>query len=458
MDESEKVAKLTSNDCIRGEDNITTVEWWNRRGNSSGKEMSCSLDIPLGPSCRDPSLEADLQARLDAGHRVIAVGDIHGHVATFRALLHRLQLGKEDRVVCLGDLIDRGPDSAGLISLVRNDPRIVCIKGNHEQMALQSITSEGQVELWQPWLQRGGKSTWGSYIVRAEGDLWQAKSDFFNDAMWMDNLPTQIVLDGIRLVHAGYDPRMPLDAQGEKELLWIRKRWFQHDQPVDPARMVVFGHSTTTKVGRSGGEVAFSKFHLDDRRPAWVAMDVGAYNHVAPGIAAIDVRTLRITMQTTLRSERWFETGPKEKQKGNKPKMWRQEGNRKEAWIAEHYGLAALRMSTRKEHIAELKAKRRLRMAGVVLEQADLANTSYPRPSPTKNEAHGDEEVEEWDWVHEGKRIRRGPGTEANRSPPHLPGPTGFTVHQRDHVKIAALISTEHTSSAWAKRRRSQKS
>ncbi|MBT5122248.1 MAG: serine/threonine protein phosphatase, partial [Euryarchaeota archaeon] len=202
--------------------------------------MSCSLDIPLGPSCRDPSLEADLQARLDAGHRVIAVGDIHGHVATFRALLHRLQLGKEDRVVCLGDLIDRGPDSAGLISLVRNDPRIVCIKGNHEQMALQSITSEGQVELWQPWLQRGGKSTWGSYIVRAEGDLWQAKSDFFNDAMWMDNLPTQIVLDGIRLVHAGYDPRMPLDAQGEKELLWIRKRWFQHDQPVDPARMVVF--------------------------------------------------------------------------------------------------------------------------------------------------------------------------------------------------------------------------
>jgi hypothetical protein len=253
-------------------------------------------------------------------------------------------------------------------------------------MAIQSITADGQVELWQPWLQRGGKSTWGSYIVRAEGDLWQAKSDFFNDAMWMDNLPTQIVLDGIRLVHAGYDPRMPLDAQGEKELLWIRKRWFQHDQPVDPARMVIFGHSTTTKVGRSGGEVAFSKFHLDDRRPAWVAMDVGAYNHVAPGIAAIDVRTLRITMQTTLRSERWFESETKRKEKGKKPKMWRQEGNRKEAWIAEHYGLAALRMSTRKEHIAELKAKRRLRMAGVVLEQADLAQASNPRLSQARSE------------------------------------------------------------------------
>ena len=112
--------------------------------------MSCSLDIPLGPSCRDPSLEADLQARLEAGHRVFAVGDVHGHLATFRALLHRLDLSDEDRIVCLGDMIDRGPDSAGLIALVRNDPRIICIKGNHEQMALQSIPPEGKAEVWQP--------------------------------------------------------------------------------------------------------------------------------------------------------------------------------------------------------------------------------------------------------------------------------------------------------------------
>ena len=115
-------------------------------------------------------------------------------------------------------------------------------------------------------------------------------------------------------------------------------------------------------------------------------------------------------------------------------------------------------MSTRKEHIAELKAKRRLRMAGVVLEQADLAHASYRRSSHPKSETRSGDEVEEWDWVHEGQRIRRGPGTEADRSPPHLPGPTGFTVHQRAQVKIEGLISTDHTSSAWATRRRSQKS
>ncbi len=420
--------------------------------------MSCSLDLPLGPSCRDPSLEADLQARLDAGHRIIAVGDVHGHLATFRALLHRLQLGPEDRVVCLGDLIDRGPDSAGLISLVRSDPRIICIKGNHEHMAIQSITAEGNVELWQPWLQRGGKSTWGSYIVRAQGDLWQAKSNFFNDAMWMDNLPTQIVLDGVRLVHAGYDPRMPLDAQGEKELLWIRKRWFQHDKPVDPARMVVFGHSTTTKVGRCAGEVAFSSFKLDDQRPAWVAMDVGAYNHVAPGIAALDIKTQRVIKQTTLRSERWFEHGNTVKSNTKKPRRWKQEGNRKEAFIAEHYGLAALRMVTRKEHVAELKAKRRLRMAGVVLEQEDVPYSALHRRSRNNIDTTLNSEVEALDWVYNGQRIRKGPGTEVDRSPPHLPGPTGFRVHHRTKMNVEAVTSIDHTSSPWARPRRSQKS
>jgi serine/threonine protein phosphatase 1 len=420
--------------------------------------MSCSLDIPLGPSCRDPSLEADLQARLDAGHRIIAVGDIHGHLATFRALLHRLALTEDDRVICLGDMIDRGPDSAGLISLVRSDPRIVCIKGNHELMALQSITPSGQVELWQPWLKRGGKSTWGSYIVRAEGDLWQAKSNFFNDAMWMDNLPTQIVLDGVRLVHAGYDPRMPLDAQGEKELLWIRKRWFQHDAPVDPARMVVFGHSTTTKVGKCAGEVAFSSFTLPDERPAWVAMDVGAYNHVSPGIASIDLKTQRVVKQTTLRSERWFEHGNLTKSKGKKPQRWKQEDNRKEAWIAEHYGLAALRMSTRKEHIAELKAKRRLRMAGVVLEQTDMKEGDFPANQKQSLHPNHEGEREPLDWVHHGQRIRRGPGTESDRNPPHLPGPTGFRVHERTQVRIETSSQIDHSSNAWNARRRSQKS
>ena len=72
------------------------------------QNFSCKLNIPLGPGARDLSLEADLQSRIDDGHKVYAIGDIHGHLATFRALLHRLRLGKQDRVVCLGEVIERG--------------------------------------------------------------------------------------------------------------------------------------------------------------------------------------------------------------------------------------------------------------------------------------------------------------------------------------------------------------
>ena len=90
---------------------------------------------------RDRGTEADLQARIVAGNRVWVVGDIHGHPGTLRALVHRLRLGEEDRVVLLGDLIDRGPDSAGVVEYVREHQQIIAIKGNHEQMAIQSLQS-----------------------------------------------------------------------------------------------------------------------------------------------------------------------------------------------------------------------------------------------------------------------------------------------------------------------------
>ena len=259
------------------------------------QNLSCKLDIPLGPGIRDLSLEADLQARIDDGHRVFVVGDIHGHLATFRALIHRLNLRKQDRLICLGDMIDRGPDSAGVINLIRRDKRIVCIKGNHEHMALQSITNDGRVELWQPWMKRGGKSCWASYIVQAEGDLYVAKRNFLNDMRWINKLPTQIVLDDFRLVHAGYDPRMALDSQGDKELLWIRKIWYRYTKPVDPQRTVLFGHTTTMKLGAAkGGDIAKSKFNLKNGRPAWMALDTGAYNHVNPNLSAVNLSLIHI--------------------------------------------------------------------------------------------------------------------------------------------------------------------
>ena len=372
--------------------------------------LSCKLNLPLGPSLRDPSLEADLQARLDDGHRLYVVGDVHGHLATFRALLHRLNLGPEDRVVCLGDMIDRGPDSAGLVDLLRSHPQVICLKGNHEQMAVQSVQIDGTFEAWQPWMKRGGKSTYASYIVQAEGDLWQAKQNMVDDFIWLDNLPTQIVLDHIRLVHAGYDPRMPLDMQGEKELLWIRKEWFQHEGAVDPARTVFFGHTTTTKLGDAAGEVARSETLLFDGRPAWVGVDIGAYNHVSPGLVAMDVSTFRVVKQPTLRCDRWFERINTRKST-KKNAVWKGEENLREAEVARSFGLKALANRAKKARTSTLRAQRELEEVGVV----------FPP------QAHHDQTMG-------GYRIFKRADQRAKEAT--LPrGPTGFRVYPKTGMK-----------------------
>ena len=371
--------------------------------------MGCKLDLPLGPSFRDAHIEADLQGRLDEGRNVWAIGDIHGHLGTFRALIHRLKLDPEDRVVCLGDMIDRGPDSAGVIDYIRSHPQVICLKGNHELMAIGSLQKDGGIELWQPWLERGGRPTWGSYIVRAHGDLYDAKKQLASDLMWMDNLPNHIVLDELRLVHAGYDPRMPLDSQGDKELLWIRNRFYAHEYAVDPDRTVVFGHSTTTKVGPNPGYVSESEIRLRDGRPAWIAMDVGAYNHVAPGLAAIHLKSLQVVKQATLRSERWFDVP-----------------DCKEAKIGAFYGLDILRSSHRKEAVSALRAKRKLKMAGVVL-QEDLDD--YNVESMPRHVMFTSPEISP-----SNNRVWHGPGTDPSEQHLRLPGPTGFKIYRKDQL------------------------
>ena len=66
---------------------------------------------------RDRHLEEFLQDTLDSGNKVWIVGDIHGYKETLNSLISNLNLGLEDIVVCLGDMVDRGPDSVGVVNL-----------------------------------------------------------------------------------------------------------------------------------------------------------------------------------------------------------------------------------------------------------------------------------------------------------------------------------------------------
>ena len=88
---------------------------------------------------RDSDAEMALQDTLDNGGKVWVIGDVHGHADALENLLSEIELGNQDCVIFLGDLIDRGPDSQMVVRIARTMPNAFTIMGNHEQMALDGL-------------------------------------------------------------------------------------------------------------------------------------------------------------------------------------------------------------------------------------------------------------------------------------------------------------------------------
>jgi serine/threonine protein phosphatase 1 len=112
----------------------------------------------------------DLSASLPAGNgRLLAIGDIHGCLDQLRELLARVVPTPHDQLVFLGDYVDRGPDSAGvvevLLTLRDQLPRTVFLRGNHEQMLLD-VLAGGDPAIF---LLNGGEQTIASYRNRGDG-------------------------------------------------------------------------------------------------------------------------------------------------------------------------------------------------------------------------------------------------------------------------------------------------
>ncbi len=107
---------------------------------------------------------------------IYAIGDIHGSLAKLTTLIARCEQhagGRTTTFVFLGDYIDRGPDSAGVIRTLmslqsRPQTRVIALKGNHEALALEAVDGAVRPTLW---LQQGGKKTLRSYNVRRARDL-----------------------------------------------------------------------------------------------------------------------------------------------------------------------------------------------------------------------------------------------------------------------------------------------
>jgi len=269
---------------------------------------------------RQQYIENDLQKALDDGHNVWAIGDVHGFSRTLEHLLDECELSMDDRVVLLGDLIDRGPDSFDVVRIARSDPRIHSVKGNHEDMMVEGFDMErisNPGSDMRVWLYNGGQATVASYIRDYTDELGQEDSEqlllqIVDDKEWMERLPSHIVLDKWRLVHAGYDPRKELDSQEEDTLLWIRKPFHNATKPVDEERTVLFGHTPTMNLNKhlgagKWGKPWYSKVELNDGRPSSIGLDTCLFHEERQPatLTAFNLQTQEVLHVN--RVERWDE-------------------------------------------------------------------------------------------------------------------------------------------------------
>ncbi|QDT06851.1 Serine/threonine-protein phosphatase 1 [Rubripirellula lacrimiformis] len=147
--------------------------------------------------------------------RLLAIGDIHGCRTALEKLLEAIAPTPDDIVVTLGDYVDRGPDSRGvidtLIDLGRRT-RLVGLLGNHEEMML-SVVREG--ESHHSWLRHGGVETLDSYGFDGDLDFLPAEHEAF-----FDSLGDYFEHGDYFFTHAAYDPDTPLEQQPADLLRW----------------------------------------------------------------------------------------------------------------------------------------------------------------------------------------------------------------------------------------------
>jgi serine/threonine protein phosphatase 1 len=188
-----------------------------------------------------PRLQA-APGRLPPGLRVYAIGDVHGR----DDLLARLHAAiaadwaaapaARAAVVHLGDYVDRGPDSPGVLRRIAGPSPIpgaesVMLRGNHEAMMLAALAPGASPNAQVHWQFNGGRATLAAYrgpvpdrdleLLRGLALSWRAGDYLF--------------------VHAGIDPRKPLEAQAEDDLIWIREPFLSWPGPLEA--VVVHGHT-----------------------------------------------------------------------------------------------------------------------------------------------------------------------------------------------------------------------
>ena len=209
---------------------------------------------------RPKSDPAHRPAAIPTGERVYAVGDIHGRDDLLERLLDTIAHDDAARaparttLIFLGDLIDRGPDSARVIERLRHlaarRPDTRFLLGNHEEMLLGAL--DGEKSALKLFCRVGGRETMLSYGI---DELEYERVDYVELAELLDRaIPVEhraflgtfehlIEVGDYAFVHAGVNPAVSLADQRQSDLRWIRKPFLDHDRPLE--KVIVHGHTVS---------------------------------------------------------------------------------------------------------------------------------------------------------------------------------------------------------------------
>ncbi|AEX85510.1 metallophosphoesterase [Marinitoga sp. 1135] len=182
-----------------------------------------------------------------------AISDIHGMYDNLIKVLN--QIPENDKIIFLGDYVDRGPGSRQVLDLLfKLKNRAVFLKGNHEDMMLDYFENTGKYKEG-AWFRNGAQATLDSF----NNDIEEKYLDFIRNLKLyhIEKIGTQKYL----FVHGGIRPGISLSDQAERDLLWIRDDFYMSDQPYEDY-IVIHGH-TPTKYITGEYEVYFRK--LDDK-------------------------------------------------------------------------------------------------------------------------------------------------------------------------------------------------
>ncbi|WP_345167016.1 metallophosphoesterase family protein [Sphingomonas daechungensis] len=215
--------------------------------------------MPIFPRLRRSRPE--LRYGVPRGVCVYAIGDVHGCLEPLERLLEKIERDLrthdfQSHLVLLGDLIDRGPQSAGVIERLRHAPapvdRVHFVMGNHEESMLNCLA--GDIRAYEPWLRYGGVETLQSYgldshDILAEGfDVGAAIKAAVpaSHRNFIRKFKDQVRIGDCLFVHAGIRPGIPLDQQVPADLHWIRKEFL--GDASDHGVTVIHGHTIVPRV------------------------------------------------------------------------------------------------------------------------------------------------------------------------------------------------------------------